>query len=171
MPGDYVSELAARAFRKLEGGESREFVKAAREPVDAGSLENELNLRADLQAHAAAMTGYTPSKWLLEHELTVIGERRKNLKIECGKPDPDPYRYAADSGLMGLCFSGGGIRSATFNLGVLQGLAQLRLLRCFDYLSSVSGGGYIHQWLAAWSKRRGFDAVIQQLIPLPEKDN
>ena len=30
---------------------------------------------------------------------------------------------------IGLAFSGGGIRSATFHLGVLQGLAQARLLR------------------------------------------
>ena len=49
--------------------------------------------------------------------------------------------------LSALCLSGGGIRSATFNLGVLQGLAQSRLLGSFDYLSSVSGGGYIASWL------------------------
>ena len=44
---------------------------------------------------------------------------------------------------IGLAFSGGGIRSATFNLGVLQGLARLGVLGRFDYLSTVSGGGYI----------------------------
>lgn len=55
--------------------------------------------------------------------------------------------------LMGLALSGGGIRSATFNLGVLQGLAKLRLLRHFDYVSSVSGGGYIGCWLHSWIHR------------------
>jgi hypothetical protein len=50
----------------------------------------------------------------------------------------------------GLAFSGGGIRSATFNLGILQALAQLKLLRGFDYLSCVSGGGYIGGWLSAF---------------------
>lgn len=44
---------------------------------------------------------------------------------------------------MGLALSGGGIRSATFNLGVLQVLAWTRLLKFVDYLSTVSGGGYI----------------------------
>ena len=44
---------------------------------------------------------------------------------------------------VGLAFSGGGIRSATFNLGFLQGAAALGLLKQFDYLSTVSGGGYI----------------------------
>jgi len=49
--------------------------------------------------------------------------------------------------LVGLAFSGGGIRSATFNLGVLQQLQQLDLLRQVDYLSTVSGGGFIGSWL------------------------
>ena len=52
--------------------------------------------------------------------------------------------------LTALCFSGGGIRSATFCLGVLQGLARLTALDKFDYLSTVSGGGYIGSWLSCW---------------------
>jgi len=48
--------------------------------------------------------------------------------------------------LFGLAFSGGGIRSATFNLGVLERLEQLKLLPFVDYLSTVSGGGYIGSW-------------------------
>ncbi|HEY1499121.1 MAG TPA: patatin-like phospholipase family protein [Acidobacteriaceae bacterium] len=51
------------------------------------------------------------------------------------------------SNLVGLAFSGGGIRSATFNLGVLQGLQEFDLLRNIDYLSTVSGGGFIGSWL------------------------
>ncbi len=54
---------------------------------------------------------------------------------------------------VGLAFSGGGIRSATFNLGVIQALAQLRLLSRFDYLSTISGGGYIGGWLSTFIKR------------------
>jgi hypothetical protein len=54
---------------------------------------------------------------------------------------------------VGLAFSGGGIRSATFNLGVLQGLQELNLLRHMDYLSTVSGGGFIGSWLAGNVKR------------------
>jgi hypothetical protein len=52
-----------------------------------------------------------------------------------------------------LCFSGGGIRSGTFALGVLQGLARHNLLEKFHYLSTVSGGGYIGSWLSAWIHR------------------
>jgi Patatin-like phospholipase len=88
-------------------------------------------------------------------------------------------RAAAEVKLFGLAFSGGGIRSATFNLGVLQGLAQAGLLRRVDYLSTVSGGGYIGAWLATWIKRsrqdqaeRGVRDVEKQLRiePLPSPD-
>jgi hypothetical protein len=49
-----------------------------------------------------------------------------------------------------LCLSGGGIRSAAFALGIIQALARRELLTKFHYLSTVSGGGYIGSWLAAW---------------------
>jgi hypothetical protein len=64
-----------------------------------------------------------------------------------------------------LCLSGGGIRSATFGLGILQGLARCGLLDRFHYLSTVSGGGYIGSWLSAWIKHHqgGIGGVIDDL--------
>jgi hypothetical protein len=64
-----------------------------------------------------------------------------------------------------LCLSGGGIRSATFGLGVLQGLARQSLLKQFDYISTVSGGGYIGSWLTAWIHRHpdGVTGVMNEL--------
>jgi patatin-like phospholipase len=68
-----------------------------------------------------------------------------------------------------LCLSGGGIRSATFGLGVLQALARLSLLKQFDYLSTVSGGGYIGSWLTAWIHRHpdGVAGVTHELRRSP----
>src|SRR5258708_32469594 len=51
--------------------------------------------------------------------------------VRCSDRDPqhpeeyanDVFKEAHDEGLVGLAFSGGGIRSATVNLGVLQGFA------------------------------------------------
>jgi predicted acylesterase/phospholipase RssA len=55
--------------------------------------------------------------------------------------------------LVGLALSGGGIRSATFCLGVLQGLHARGLLPIFDYLSTVSGGGFVGGWWSAFLAR------------------
>jgi hypothetical protein len=57
---------------------------------------------------------------------------------------------AQRSGTTALCLSGGGMRSATFALGLMQGLTRFGLLGRCHYLSSVSGGGYIASWLTAW---------------------
>jgi Patatin-like phospholipase len=62
-----------------------------------------------------------------------------------------------------LCLSGGGIRSATFALGVLQGLARIGWLERFHYLSTVSGGGYIGSWLSSWIQRRGPEEALDGL--------
>lgn len=51
--------------------------------------------------------------------------------------------------LVGLGLSGGGIRSATFGLGVIQALAEADLLKRIDLLSTVSGGGYLGSCLGA----------------------
>jgi hypothetical protein len=65
-----------------------------------------------------------------------------------------------------LCLSGGGVRSATFALGVLQGLASVNILDKFEYLSTVSGGSYIGGWLSSWSCRHpnGIRGVQEDLI-------
>ena len=55
-------------------------------------------------------------------------------------PGADPG--ALESSLVGLALSGGGIRSASFCLGVIQALARTGWMKRLDYLSTVSGGGY-----------------------------
>ena len=78
------------------------------------------------------------------------------LSEEFGAVNPNSKPLAA------LCISGGGIRSATFALGVVQGLAESNALAQFDYLSTVSGGGYIGAWLTGWIHREG---GIEKVIP------
>ncbi|HLG57645.1 MAG TPA: patatin-like phospholipase family protein [Vicinamibacterales bacterium] len=75
-----------------------------------------------------------------EGELAEVKKRRRDERA----PGQD---------LVGLAFSGGGIRSATFGLGVLEALRRLGTLKTVDYLSTVSGGGYIGGWLSASCKR------------------
>jgi hypothetical protein len=77
---------------------------------------------------------------VLATELAII---RKQRRASANAASDDDIKLA------GLAFSGGGIRSATFNLGFIQGLANGKVLHLFDYLSTVSGGGYIGGWLSA----------------------
>jgi hypothetical protein len=83
----------------------------------------------------------------------------------------DPERPAGSA----LCLSGGGIRSATFALGIIQGLARYGLLSKFDYLSTVSGGGFIGSWLSAWIYRFNADRAqsiieVEKMLKDPTKD-
>lgn len=105
------------------------------------------------------------------------------------------YRTLNKLNRAALCCSGGGIRSATFCLGVIQALAMYQLpkttsgtataspppptdkeaeaanqslLSRFHYLSTVSGGGYIGSWLSAWRSRSDFPTVWRNLTGRPE---
>lgn len=95
------------------------------------------------------------------------------------------YRELGALDSAALCLSGGGIRSASFALGVIQALAthprpasdphghvagaDASLLARFHYLSTVSGGGYIGSWLSAWIARAkdGFKTVWESLVCRP----
>src|SRR5512139_1935 len=86
-----------------------------------------------------------------QRALKEIWKARKDQ----GKPGNEKKRFS-------LAFSGGGIRSASFQLGVIQALAEKGLLSSVDYLSSVSGGGYINAWLTAWFRNRPGAEVFEQ---------
>ena len=87
---------------------------------------------------------------LRELEREAISTRRKAAAI----PMPEPLRPGHwPEDVAGLALSGGGVRSATFNLGVIQALASAQWLRRVDFLSTVSGGGYIGTFLGRWYDR------------------
>lgn len=73
-----------------------------------------------------------PFEKIREDELEYIRSYRnfRNLSEDC------------ENQQVSLALSGGGIRSASFQLGVLQGLASAGLLKYVDYVSAVSGGAY-----------------------------
>ena len=102
---------------------------------------------------------------VLEAELKEVHTSRKTRSVagtEISK-EGSAYEKAAHAQLIGLAFSGGGVRSATFNLGVLQALARFGVLGSIDYLSSVDGGSYIAGWFVAWLRRSGLKEVEAQL--------
>src|SRR5437867_366567 len=111
-------------------------------------------------------TGPFPLHEVLEKEFEKLHSAAPDATGEtAADPLTDIYGRIHAQNHTALCLSGGGIRSASFGLGVLQGLAQHNLLAKFDYLSTVSGGGYIGSWLTAWIHRhpQGRDGVIDEL--------
>ena len=96
----------------------------------------------------------------------VLSEELRDLRPDL-QPPPNPTLNQlnatidqSDAPLAALCLSGGGIRSASFALGVLQGLARFGLLSRFHYLSTVSGGGYIGSWLTAWRHHASSEEAV-----------
>jgi len=97
------------------------------------------DLAGALAAEFAAIHGAEPP-------VTDLASYRKNASAACQSA---------------LCLSGGGIRSAAFSLGVIQALARARLLGQFDYLSTVSGGGFIGSWLSMLIAQKGSVAAAE----------
>lgn len=96
---------------------------------------------------------------VLCQELDEIERRRRHRagpELDRTPDDLETHEQrSAGLGLTALCLSGGGIRSAAFCLGVLQALAAKCMLRQFDYLSTVSGGGFIGGWLQILIRESG----------------
>lgn len=135
-----------------------------------------MHLHEVLAMEFAALHGEPPSGSLepvpLEKEQDV--EKAKKAQEKKQQEHLEAI-WAAVHGLgekrAALCISGGGIRSATFALGVLQGLARCGLLGKFHYLSTVSGGGYIGGWLTAWIQRaEGGLTEVSTLLGQPPDD-
>jgi hypothetical protein len=128
------------------------------------------------------------SDTVLRAEANAIhGAKNKPDGTKAGEIDPAIngaalYRALHERNFAALCLSGGGIRSASFALGVIEALAvhprppstkeegakqsesaEKSFLAQFDYLSTVSGGGYIGSWLSAWVARAGYPEVWRKL--------
>ena len=80
---------------------------------------------------------------LEQAEAELVGTRRQKAGFD--PPAGAPTQLPEDT--VGIGLSGGGVRSATFSLGVFQALARGECLHRIDFLSTVSGGGYFGSFL------------------------
>jgi hypothetical protein len=172
--------------------------------ADHRRIINELNqkktgLEKDLaSAQPASKQELAKKREALEQELDEEQARKKTDKVqrkiidgyrkvldaetECKKADHPLLQVLHGMNGSAVCLSGGGIRSASFCLGVLQGLARFSTKRApkpdcvpapgelgysalerLDYLSTVSGGGYIGSWLMAWAFHAQYKNVVKLL--------
>ncbi|MBV8866255.1 MAG: patatin-like phospholipase family protein, partial [Acidobacteriaceae bacterium] len=173
----------AEAIKKTAG-------KHAGAEIDADWLRKSASAKRDLVLDRPALRAIckrfavpVPFSIVLSDELDEIA-RSRLVRLYGYKPDPSSpppaeeartkcgvpvslaisSQQAFRSSLFGMALSGGGIRSATFALGLLQGMADRNLLPYIDILSTVSGGGYIGSWLISWIKRRGGIENVQQSL-------
>ena len=105
--------------------------------------------------HVKTFVDEEKKKGFWKEEISAVRIRRKKLGLEEKKTDHvyegPPRTKAVEPGLIdhvpfdtfAIALSGGGIRSATFNLGFLKALNDKGIFKHADYLSTVSGGGYI----------------------------
>ena len=111
-------------------------------------------------------------------ELEEIVKRRREAKVPLEK-DESGQSKSPGNDLVGLSLSGGGVRSAAFNLGFLQSLYQRGVLRHVDYMSTVSGGGYVGSSLSSlalhpetefeWKRDNSAEEEEDQQGPDPER--
>ena len=129
-----------------------------------------MNLHSHRESNQAAGSAKRDFENIFLEEMEVVRQSREKRgapAVETPADGASAMVTADRMKLVGLALSGGGIRSATFSLGVLQALAKFGLLRQVDYLSTVSGGGYIGGWLHAMIHRTegGIAKVEEGLIP------
>jgi Patatin-like phospholipase len=160
-----LEQVLAEEAAELVGPGTKLSAEDLQPPLDTQESE-----RARTHKNADARDG--------KDESPEEAERRKKF-----------YRSLNQLNRSALCLSGGGIRSATFCLGVIQALAgydvttgtsgdnekcpeasRNALLGRFQYLSTVSGGGYIGSWLSAWRSYNDFPKVVKGLTRRADPD-
>ncbi|MDB5790622.1 MAG: hypothetical protein JWQ80_646 [Massilia sp.] len=172
----FTAEQVADVRRKLESAGCPVAPHAHRLEELAGAIAA---FRKAQDLPATGPLDATTWRRLNDYSGSVFGEVFQNeldlLRPRAGgAPSAADVRPAASAALLsrahreqlaGLALSGGGVRSATFNLGALQALAEARLLRDVDYLSTVSGGGFIGGWLSKCIReRRGDVRAVEALL-------
>ena len=148
---DLVQNSADIASDRVEAGESATPIVRPKTTVAWRTMYDEELAEVTRQRnerqydHVQILSAEDPTAPLRE---VVSGER--DSKTGDKPPPPADFRLTPTwsrrvctgehvDDLVGLAISGGGIRSATFGLGVLQRLQEIELLRKVDYLSTVSG--------------------------------
>jgi hypothetical protein len=99
-----------------------------------------------------------------EHK-ALTGESSKSTKIAAPSTSNEPWVRFTSRDYFGLALSGGGIRSATFNLGLLEALDEKKVLNWIDYLSTVSGGGYVGGFWSTWLLRKTAPGIPPVTFP------
>ncbi len=113
--------------------------------------------------------GFTFGGVVFTEEMREIEYRWRQVYLEgTQRRLADREHPTVVNGLAGLAFSGGGIRSATFHLGLVQALFARGVFDHADYLSTVSGGGYLGSSISTLMRRKTFFSPFDGTVALGE---
>ncbi len=139
-------EAEARAMLSVFDSHETEVIRRlAKEEPDTDLSDDVVS---SIQRHVNPHGGFPGAlvwKSLQDSEHDFIRKRRRLMTKPAGSPDDSELKNVT-----GLALSGGGIKSATFCLGVVQELVKRGLFQQMDYLSTVSGGGYFGGFISSF---------------------
>lgn len=114
---------------------------------------------------------HTTTNWFDRLGAWIRGVPPRETRKASAPTDVDANIPTPEAGRIGVCCSGGGIRSAAYNLGALQVLQEEGILRRAQYLAAVSGGSYIAAAFSIVQKRPpGSDDGATSTLPLSFDD-
>ncbi|WP_456383210.1 hypothetical protein [Hydrogenimonas sp.] len=128
-----LHEALKRSLEIEDAEEYRRYVIATIEKAKKETDEEFLDLYRE-ELYDLFLCKSFHEKFIRKEEWRWVAKKRRR----CGDTEREEGKE-----LFGMALSGGGIRSATFNLGLLQALQRYDVFKSVDILSTVSGGGYI----------------------------
>jgi hypothetical protein len=157
----YVRPFTAKWHAKSASGElnaldSSDIFRAELQVLQRRlvALDEVLNIIRDRQGLSASIAGQSLPQTIRDEmtrtvEWRPMGQIKHGCRSDLSKAEEQRinerrqfYNVNPREWAVGLALSGGGIRSATFAMGIMVALSKRGLLQQFDYLSTVSGGGY-----------------------------
>ncbi len=168
----YFEDVLAVEFARIAHRRARRPEVLRRTPVSLSQPRESAPVREKSAAPAAEAADGPNRRRAPDHKqllarakvfAVAIREGRKPAlgpHADAGAPDEDKQRpLPVPCDATGLSLSGGGIRSSAVGLGVLQALYARGRLGSFDYISTVSGGGYIGASLTGGLAKSGLPAA------------
>jgi hypothetical protein len=140
---EYVRALRANRAAAEEEEELARRIAGQAQQEETGNTPAAPKTGRSTRSSATRAAGTGAGAEATAHPTTTTTTSSTSTSAAAAAAAEDPATVSPANDLVGLALSGGGVRSATFSLGVLQSLSRGGLLSSVDYLSTVSGGGFM----------------------------
>lgn len=136
--------------RRLAAGSHNNFKRLTADDLQTFEEQEELELRHirgawkeavrdAIEEYEEVLTSYTQDSYLSWDEVYAKEQELISQKLKAR----ESIGWKGTRPSFSVAFSGGGIRAATFQSGVLWQLAEAGVVQDIEYIAAVSGGGYL----------------------------